>query len=492
MTAAGADSTPDAVRLRAATRKSRPWLVLLVLAAAFLAGVALVTMLESGSVAASLLRSFPRRFGADGVAMILLGASGLIGATIGAWLLSGTRLSDRALLAAGLALIVLVRGAAVILIEAPLPNDGRAYQELARWLSAGGCCFADRPTGYPALLAGASALLGSGSWVPEALNVAAAGLGGALLFAIVRDTFGRAAAAIALAAFAMLPTQVLLTPVVLADVVYATILLGLCWVGMRIPARPVAAAVAAGAVLALSQYVRPVAPAFLPAIALVPLMTVRPFPRAAVSVALVIGTFGVAMLPAVLHNAAVHGDISVSTSSYGGWSLLMGTNQRSNGRYNTADAQLVASLPGRDLWEKSEVAGAIGIERVTSDPAGSASLALRKFRIMWGTEEYGVAFAFRPEGRERATPALIATNAVAQATYLAIVLAALGSLVLLLRGAGPPAAVVVITIGLLLGEALVHTVLEVKPRYHAQAVPLMIVLAGPAMVWLTQRLRLRS
>jgi hypothetical protein len=456
----------------------------LVLAAGliFLVAAAFAALFHGASLAGDLLEAAPRRLGIAG--LLLLGTLGGAGfAVLGGALAARSSLPDRAVLAIGLAEILLIRWAAVLLLNAPLPNDGREYQELAHWLAAGNCCFADRPTGYPALLATAYRIAGDGPWVHEALNVLAAVAGGWVLWDLLRGLSGRLAATVGLFAFGALPTQALLTAVLLTDVVYATILIGVCWVGVKLADGRLLPAIAAGCLLAVSHYVRPVGPALLPAVALVPLIWVRPFQRALLLLIALTLAFAAAMTPALIHNLAAHGDPSFSTSSYGGWSLYMGTNQETNGRYSRTDAATIQSLPGATLWDRSEAAGSLGVERIESDPAGFAGLTVRKFRVMWGTEEYGVIFGFRPQGRTAGL--LTGLDLANQLVYLCVLLCAIAALAMGLRGRDPPNVLSILVIGLLLCEALVHTFLEVKPRYHAHTLPLMLMLAAPVLALVT-------
>jgi hypothetical protein len=451
----------------------------------------LATLAALGELASSALRILeaPRaRLGVAGAGVLLAGALGLAAVVAAALLAARSRLSDRQVGLVGLGLVVALRGAVLLAMDAPLANDGRAYAELARWLADGGCCFADRPTGYPALLVGAHALAGPGAASHELLNLAFAVAGGWLLYDLVREAAGRLAAALALFAFAAMPALVLLTPLLLTDTVYATLLLALCWTATRVfrdRARWAAWATATGLLLAASQYVRPIGPALLLPIAAALLLWARPARRAALAAALVVVVFGAAMLPAIGHNLSTHGDLSISTSAYGGWSLYMGTNQASKGRYNDADAEFIQSLPGANLWDQSEVAGRLGLERIGADPIGFAGLTVRKFTIMWGTEEHAVIFAFRPEGRARG--ALAGIDLLAQLAYLGLLLAAAAGTALVLRR-GPPSPTLLLAVGLLLAQVAVHTFLEVKPRYHAQAEPLLILLAAPALAWFGTRL----
>lgn len=459
------------------------WVV--IAGAVFVAVVGIAALGEAASKLFDVAASPGRRLGLGGAGVLLAGVVVLAGGVAAALIAARSRLTDRQLLLVGLGLVALARGGTVVLMDAPLANDGRAYQELARWLADGNCCFADRPTGYPMLLAAAYVPFGDATWVHEAINVAFAVLGGWLLFDLARGAFGRLPAAVALVAFALLPGLALLTPLLLTDTVYATLIIGLCWAGVRMSHGQLWTAVVAGVLLAVTQYVRPVAPALLPAMALVPLLYVRPLRRGVAVLGLLVVAFALAMVPAVARNLATHGDVSISTSSYGGWSLFMGTNQRTNGRYSDGDAAIIAGLPGESLWERSEAAGRLGLGRITSDPVGFAGLAVRKLSVMWGTEEFGVVFAFRPDGPARG--ALGGVDLLAQLAYVGLVLAALGGLVATLRRRGPPEPLPVIAVGLLLCEALVHTFLEVKPRYHAHSEVLLLLMGAAAVAQLTAR-----
>lgn len=458
---------------------------ILVAGMVFFIVVVLAATAELLATVARLAEAPFRRLGPAGVGVLVTGLAALIAAAVAGFWAGKGRWTDRQLMLAALCFVLVVRGAIVLVHDAPLPNDGRAYQELARWLAAGGCCFADRPTGYPMLLAAAYRLVGDGTWVHEAVNVLAAVAGGWLLLDLVSRACGRIAAAMAVAIYAVLPGLALLTPLLLTDTVYATILLALCWATMRMGSGRAATAAMAGVLLAISQYVRPVAPALLPAMALVPLLYVRPLRRGAMLLAVLLFAFTAGMLPAIANNLAEHGDVSASTSSYGGWSLLMGTNQQADGRYNDGDATLIDSLPGATLWDRSEVAGQLGLERIADDPIGFAGLAVRKFRVMWGTEEFAVIFAFRPHGPARG--ALAGLDLLANVAYLGVTLAAAAALATVIRRRGPPDPLLVVVVGLLLCEAAVHTFLEVKPRYHALDEPLFLVLGAPALAAFASR-----
>jgi hypothetical protein len=116
------------------------------------------------------------------------------------------------------------------------------------------------------------------------------------------------------------------------------------------------------------------------------------------------------------------------------------------------------------------------MRRIADDPVAFARLAVRKFPIMWGNDEAGVRYAFsRAELRQPLGASLLLMSQIA---YLAVVVGAIAGLWLARRRLSPTvvaiALLVVATIGL-------HLFVEVKPRYHAWLIPLLLVLAAPAV-----------
>jgi hypothetical protein len=458
-----------------------PAIAVLVAGAAFAALATLAATAQLVQVAAEIAGA-PGRLGAAGALVFLGGVALTVGVIGGSLLLARSRIGDRQLMIAGLALVLVSRGAVALAIDSPLAPDGEAYLELSRWLGAGNCCLADRPTGYPALLLPMRALFGEGAMGHELLNLVFALVGAWLLFDLALHAFGRGAAGAAVGAYAVLPGLALLTPVLLTDTVYATLFLATGWAAARMVNASRLAAVGAGLLLAATQYVRPVGPALAAALGVLLLLVVKP-PRQSVLLAgLLALSFLVPLVPVVATNLAQHGDVSVSTSAYGGWSLYMGTNRESNGRFDPDAAAFVSTLPGDTFWDRSEEAGRLGSERIAADPAGFASLAVTKFRIMWGVEDYPLRFAFRPDGQPRG--ALAGIDLLAQVTLVALLVAATAGFVIHARAAraGPSApAVLLVAATMVLAVAAVHTFLEVKPRYHAHVEPLLIVVGAAVL-----------
>jgi hypothetical protein len=160
----------------------------------------------------------------------------------------------------------------------------------------------------------------------------------------------------------------------------------------------------------------------------------------------------------------------ISTSSLGGWTLLVGTNQESDGRFNLADRHLYRQVWGDD---RDALAREEALRRIVSDPLGFAALAVRKVHTMWAREYYGVQFALTDAG----APGWIRASArlISQAFYAGVFVAAVLALWQMRRG--PPVLAAVI-LAIVLIVAAVHVFTEVQHRYHAYVVPLLIVLTA--------------
>jgi hypothetical protein len=174
----------------------------------------------------------------------------------------------------------------------------------------------------------------------------------------------------------------------------------------------------------------------------------------------------------------------VSTSTWGGWSLMIGANQEHDGTWNTDDARIYGQ------WgdERERLAQQEGIRRIVSDPAGFASLAVRKLHVMWASERYGVYFAFG--STSLAQNVREAISVISMAFYVAVFLAAATAL-WRMRRAPPEMALVIL--GIIGVVAVMHTFVEVQPRYHAYIVPLLALLAAslvgqaPWAIWRRDR-----
>jgi len=379
-----------------------------------------------------------------------------------------------------LLLVGLLRAIAILPVETPLPtnNDPGFLHNLAVGVLDGGSpLFSARPMAYSAMLAVLYAAFGVHPALAEVLNLGLALLAGWMLFLLVEGEWGRRAAAVALTLYALVPSQILLTTTIFTETAYSAFLiasLALCTVALR--RSSVLVAVAAGAVLAVSQYVRPLSQALLATFVLVPFLAGLRAVRAAALAAAIGLTFVGVLLPVAVHNVETFGDLSLSTSSYGGWSVFVGANQDANGMFNRRDQAILRETEGDSVWEQSEILGREGWRRITSDPRGFAELALRKFRILWADDTYAEGAALG--GSNAAEWLRVALRLASQAAYVAIAAAAaLG--MWRQRHRAPPAAILLA--GVIITIAAAHVFIEVQPRYHAYVVPLLCALAGMAI-----------
>ncbi|HEY9721063.1 MAG TPA: glycosyltransferase family 39 protein [Oscillatoriaceae cyanobacterium] len=368
------------------------------------------------------------------------------------------------LLLFGLRLVVSIR------MDAPLISDFLEYHQLAIGLLHGGSWFSElRPMGYPLLLALAYKLGGVGPTSGEWLNVVLAVLTGIALYGLGRRSGGPAAGTLAIWIFALAPSQILTTAELGTEIAYAAVFMAAIWAAVEANTRwPLA--LVAGALLGLSQYVRPTSLALVPAFLLLPWLAGLDWRKLVLRLTAFVAAFVLVLAPVALYNHRVSGHWSLSTSNYGGWSLLVGTNQAHNGMWNVDDVALTARFT--DLRAKNAFALREGEHRLISDPLGFVALAARKFPIMWASEDYATYWTMgtAPHPDEVAIANL---NVLAQAFYVLVLLLALLGVWRKRDDAGIQ---LILTItGILVA---VHSLLEVQSRYHYYMVPAFCLLAA--------------
>lgn len=413
-----------------------------------------------------------------GAAMAGIGAT----AAVAARLPEAGRRGEIVALVLGMGLTVALRGGLAIALDSPLTGEAILYDEMAQGVIDGQCCFADRPTGYPILLAGAYALVGRGAFAGELLNLVAAVVGAVVLYGLVRAILGPRAASIALVLHAVWPAGILLSNARFTETVYVAGLL--LSIAAAVVTRPGAAGSAlSGGLLALGQYIRPTTLVLAPAILLGRLWpSTRPRPAILAGLAPFVLAGVVVLLPVLDHNLRTHGEASPLTSTFGGWSLYVGTNQSSGGRWNRADWERLPNLSPGDLWEDSRVAGRLGIERIRENVPGFVRLAARKFHTTWAAEDYGVQYAFT---RRAGRPEFTFLNLTGQAFYAIVTALAAAGLYLGRKRLDRLSALVV---AVTLITVLTHVFVEARDRYHAYLVPFFICLAAGGLAsWLDRR-----
>ena len=359
--------------------------------------IAVSALARTGDLIGTLLGDFPGPYGRRGLAWTaayLLASLAVIGlAGRGAL---GIRFRGPALPLLIVTLAIAVRVALAVVADAPLYDENAIVHEQATGILDGACCFGHRPLGYPIVLAGAYALLGVGPSAIETLNIAFAAVTAWLVWEIGRITWGRPVAAVAATAYAVIPSQVLMALVPLTEPVYTMLVAGVIRAGIALDRRPMLAiAAVCAALLAVSQHVRATAAPLLVPLALLPWLVGWPLRRTLLRGALIGAIFALLLVPVIAYNLSTHGDLSISTSAYGGWSMYVGANREHGGQWNAEDAARLAGFPGASWWERSDHAGGLVVDRVMEDPLGSLTLLPTKFGTMWDSETYAASYALR-------------------------------------------------------------------------------------------------
>jgi hypothetical protein len=415
-------------------------------------------------------------------------ATGLVlGFLVAGWWLAGRgRFGFRVALVGGLLALAGIRIVIALLIDSHMDGEMSHFDAIARGMLAGECCFADRATGYPLLLAGAYALMGPGPAAAEALNLLLGLLSGVALAALLYVHAGERPAVLGLYLLAVWPAGALISNSRLSETFYISVLLIAVLTSLH--GRGWRTAALTGGLLAAAQYIRPSTIALVPAF-----LVARLWPGSSMQAALrrtvvpLVAAGAVVLMPVVAYNLENHAELSVSTSAYGGWSLYIGTDQRSGGQFSDqAKAELEALTPG-GVWEDSAAGGRIALERLASDPLGFAAVLPNKFHVLWGSEDFGVIYGL---GRGILHESLTTFPMLASNVFYAVITSL--SAVAVFRRRREFDSLTVLCVGLTLSVALIHVFVEVRDRYHAYLVPMFIALvAMDSTRWVARLDRLR-
>lgn len=369
--------------------------------------------------------------------------------------------------AAGL-LFAGLRIVAAVAAPAPIISDWERYHRIAVDIAANGPRFDIVPTGFPTLLGAVYAVFGSEPAVGRAVQVVI-GLGiGALVYLIASRGWNHRVALVALVLVALAPSQILIGTVLASEPLYTLLLLGA--VAALIGPPSVGRWIAIGALLGASAYVRATSVALLPLLAWLAWRTAGT-DRSWRAPAVIVATFVLVLVPVIAWNWATLGSPSVSTSRVGNFSLMVGLNQETGGRWSQADLDLVGGVYGTP--ESERIAADVALERLTGDPAGSIGLMVAKF-ASWGREDYGAYWAI---GVVDDGPAWRVTSLASQAWWA--VITALATLAAMRYGGRHR--VVAATGLIVIGVTVVHALLETQGRYHSYVVPLLAILAAAVL-----------
>ncbi len=344
--------------------------------------------------------------------------------------------------------------------------------------------------GFGMILAGLFSIFGSGLWTIKIFNIL---LSLALVFIIYaggKMLYGERAGRVASLLCALWPAQILYTPVIASEHVFLVLFTGAVlltlyfikkytyknhdfWNGNLM-------VLGAGLITGLAQLIRPMAMIMLPVFAVFILLYKRY--RADNFTSFVLGIKSIVLFVAVyfavvnLINLPVQKATGVDiTKSDSGFNLMIGTNSTAGGMFNNEDFSLIEKH-NFDFEKVQKEAKDIAFSRIKSDPVGFAKLALRKFEIQWGNENYGYYWSTissqdsKAENAVKSHPRIF--YAVSQLFYILIILMAVCTCFYTLKEKRYDSLIILMIFG---GLLLSYIFLEVQSRYHMPVIPLLIV-----------------
>jgi hypothetical protein len=308
---------------------------------------------------------------------------------------------------------------------------------------------------------------------------------------LVKTTSSERAALLGATILAVWPEHILYVNLLGSDVLFSTLVLLATWLlsqawGSRL-LRHLAAAFAAGIALGLSHWVRTTAFAYLlPGVLFLALEESRPLRRRSMALGALGAGFLVPILPLMYLNYRMTGFPSPMSSQAGGWSLLVGSNPASLGRYNKEDETLVNRLvatqtprPGEHRFVfRDRIAKEIALKRIREQPGVYAWTMLRyKVSLLWA-EAADISWSVR-ESRFGAYERRIRK----EANFfhgLAVAAAVVGlTWTAVRRRCAWDVRQVLFWAALL--TTIIHCFVEVQPRYHHMFLPTLAIAIGQIM-----------
>lgn len=163
------------------------------------------------------------------------------------------------------------------------------------------------------------------------------------------------------------------------------------------------------------------------------------------------------------------------TRSNAGFNLMVGTNDKYDGAFNYDDFSIIEKN-NYDFDKVHTEAKEIAFQRLKSNPLQIIKLVMRKYKILWGNENYGYYWStVSSESHGQADivkshPRLF--YGISQAFYIVVLLMAILSCFYTLIQKRYDALIILMIFG---GILISYTLLEVQCRYHMPVVPLLIL-----------------
>ncbi len=406
---------------------------------------------------------------------LLVGSAAVALTIVVAWLAGSGR--RRELIAIGIGLVLLV-GVRVYLssqFDGGSHGEPMVYRVIAETFLTSEWDAMSRPVGYPALLAGAYAFIADRQLAAEVVNLLLAVLAGGVVLGLARGLYGPRAGVLALLGYAMWPAGALMTVVSIPQTAFDLTIAAAAWVAIAMPPGW-RGHVATGVVVALAQYLRPTAPALLPAFILARMWPGGSWQRLLGAAVVPVIAFLLVLTPVMWQNYERSGSLSITTSGFGGQALYLGTYEPSGGTFDEEAIATLTELAGPEPSARSALGTEIALERIKSDPIGIAALGIRKQDTLWGTEHFGAQYAIKQSLKDRAAhPRVTTPLLLSQAFYvIVLIMATIG----MYSRRREPDALIPLVITMIWTIAAIHALLEVRDRHHSYVIPLLLPLAA--------------
>lgn len=369
-------------------------------------------------------------------------------------------------------------------------SDPAAYDALARTLSEHGVYgwTPDEPgafwaVGTSAIVAATYLAVGDSYIGVVALNLLAALASMLLVFRLGEIWFDRQTALVATACVALWPNLIVFTSILSSELIFiALTLLGL-WFWERREGKPWLNMLLCGVAWGLACYVRPVI--LLLPVALVIASLPRGLPsvwsavlKACAAIALVL----VVISPWTYRNIQLFGQPVLVSTNFGP-TLWMGNNPDTTGTY----MHLPRPPTKLSEIERANELGRIAKDYILSDIPGFVIRTLRKAVIVHGGETIGITWNQAAIERGLGPASVVAMKAVASGYWFAMLIAALGGVVVLARHGFVTALFHPAFISWAYFAAI-PSIIVADERYHMPATPFIALLAGSFIVFLLRRM----
>jgi 4-amino-4-deoxy-L-arabinose transferase-like glycosyltransferase len=392
-------------------------------------------------------------------------------------------------------------------------SDFKLYYRLAELLAEGTIKFQSyirlfpHVIAYPFILSIPFRLFGSTILTAQVFNLFLF-VGTVLsIFLLAAQILDRRFAILAAVTVALWPSQLFYTTMVSTEALF-TLLLVLC-IGLfysirNLPLSPAGITLFGllGVIVAITNAIRPFGLLFLSALLIYYLVFVAAKTSGIRPWIVKAGLFGFLCLGYFLASNFIH-YLTVRTvqgtvaKTFLGYSILVGSNVDSGGRYNEADASLLDTVYQNGKVQPDEanrILLSYAIERIKSSPLGFISLQLPKNRTMWQDDRFGINI--NKAYRDEENPGFLSLDFMEKITpvsnyyyYTILIGCILGSVMALRKREQGLIALVGLII---LGTILIFAFTEVQERYHYHVLPLFALLAAYGLSELNQLVQHRK